>query len=156
MQHIHCVQSPLPCEGDEAAAAQITQLSKISYKRWTSGVHETVMAVVSLNRKTSYCTFDTSVRSCSWIMRKRASCTLKTKSSSHQRHSSGGSQKALTKIHWKKECKKYNKTVHKKLKQRHSILAHITGKQINRLFTQGWEDKAVNMRCDYCSFRRLM
>lgn len=32
-----------------------------------SGKHETVMAVVTLNKqtKTTYCTFDTSMRSCS-------------------------------------------------------------------------------------------
>lgn len=33
MQHIHCVQSPLPSRGNQATASQITQLSKISYKK---------------------------------------------------------------------------------------------------------------------------
>lgn len=113
MQHINCVQSPLPSRGDQATASQITQYSKISYKRWTSGVHETVMAVDSLNRKTTYCTFDTSERSCSWIEEK-SKLNSKKKSSSHQQRSSGESQLKYT----ERECENFNKTVHKRLKQK--------------------------------------
>lgn len=103
MQHIHCVQSLLPSR-DQATASQITQLSKISYKRWTSGVHETVMAVVSLNRKLKkqYIAPLTPQWEITHELWGKSKMNLKKKKKlSHQQNSSGESKKPLTKLHRK-------------------------------------------------------